>query len=96
MQQEIRDIIDELDMMLNIIRQQEDTITKFKELAQNIFNEGPSEREAWRKTFEQRFRRLGAEVSRWKKEVEDLKQSAVSTSQNASSASPCSFTLSDR
>lgn len=96
MQQEIRDIIDELDMMLNIIRQQEDAVKKFNELAQSIFDDSPSERKAWRSAFEQRSGRLATEISRGLREVEDLKRSADSTSKNASSAAPGQVPRSER
>jgi hypothetical protein len=91
LQREIRDIIDELEIMLHIVKQQEDVINKFIQRATEILDLkcGKSNNEQSRKNpttqataFGRRANGLLANVSIQIKELEGLKKSAESTAQN--------------
>lgn len=100
LQREIRDIIDELDIMLHIVGQQQEVIERFVRFAEEIlkpnaakFNrhtspvEGSKAQETVRDqigSFETRKADLLSEVKNRIKELEGLKASARSTAENVS------------
>lgn len=98
LQREIRDIIDELEIMIHIVKQQEDVISMFNSRAREILEQknrrsNNEPRQKSEKTpspqpspqvtaFKKRAAGLLADVALQIKELEGLKKSAESTAQN--------------
>ncbi len=83
MQREIRDIIDELEIIIYVVKQQQQVITKYTEQALEIL-ENQSEDSPQKKSFEKRAKALICELEAQIEELEGLKRSAESTAQNVS------------
>lgn len=100
LQREIRDIIDELDIMLHIVRQQQEVIKRFVRFAEDVLRTTPAKPpgqigsatpaevskivEDQASSFESRKTDLLSEVEDRIKELEGLKASALSTAENVS------------
>lgn len=100
LQREIRDIIDELDIMLHIVGQQQEVIKRFVRFAEDVLGPNPAKSpgqvasdapkgvkdivEDQIKSFESRKADLLSEVEDRIKELEGLKASARSTAENVS------------
>lgn len=98
LQREIRDIIDELDIMLHIVGQQEEVIKRFVRFAEDVLRTNPVKSSGQAapaapvdvqnivadqiKSFEARRADLLSEVEDRIKELEGLKASALSTAEN--------------
>ena len=82
MQREIRDIIDELDIMIYVVKQQEQVVAKFTEQALEILDPDDNGMTPQINTFKKRAKALGCELEFQIKELEGLKKSAESTAQN--------------
>lgn len=98
LQREIRDIIDELDIMLHIVGQQEEVIKRFVRFAEDVLKTNPVKSHGQAapatpvdvqnivadqvKSFEARRADLLSEVEDRIKELEGLKASALSTAEN--------------
>lgn len=98
LQREIRDIIDELDIMLHIVGQQEEVIKRFVRFAEDVLKTNPVKSPGQAapatpvdvqnivadqvKSFEARRADLLSEVEDRIKELEGLKASALSTAEN--------------
>lgn len=98
LQREIRDIIDELDIMLHIVGQQQEVIKRFVRFAEDVLGTNPANlpRQIGSatpvdvqsivadqiKSFESRKADLLSEVEDRIKELEGLKASALSTAEN--------------
>jgi hypothetical protein len=92
MQREIRDIVDELDIIIYVVKQQQQIITKYTELVLEILD--PPESDAIskgvslpRRAFQKRAKALGSELTSQIEELEGLKRSAESTAKNVSASS---------
>lgn len=98
LQREIRDIIDELDIMLHIVGQQQEVIRRFVRFAEDVLRTNPAKPPGQIgsampadvknivadqiKSFESRKADLLSEVEDRIKELEGLKASALSTAEN--------------
>ena len=98
LQHEIRNINDELNMVINVARQQEQMITRFIDIAEKILTtqskakaeqesengQASEEKPSWAKlhAFQKRAADLKSDISIRMKELDGLKQSAESTAQN--------------
>jgi len=93
MQRDIRDIIEELDIIINIVRQQEEVIRRFTQLAKEILERKhlPSSQDAKEvhrmklKSFGKRSQHVLSKVVTKIKELQGLRQSAEGIAQNVSS-----------
>lgn len=88
MQREIRDIIDELGIIIHVVRQQEQVITKYTEQALEILENRPKDKPKdntlQTELFKKRAKALICELEIQIKELEELKRNAESTAQNVS------------
>jgi len=92
LQREIRDIVDELDIIIYVVKQQQQIITKYTELVLEILD--PPESDAIskgasvpRRAFQKRAKALESELTSQIEELEGLKRSAESTAKNVSASS---------
>ena len=104
LQREIRDIIDELDIMLYIVKQQKEIISHFKTNVEEIFSEqiekeyiGREDQDKEKilrddpkyKVFNKRATGILEDVCRQVRELDSLKDSASSTAQSVSIMKDC-------
>jgi hypothetical protein len=88
MQREIRDITDELDIIIYVVKQQQHILAKFTEHALEILDplaDDDKRATPRRKAFEKRARALGNKLCFQIEELEGLKRCAESTAKNVSS-----------
>lgn len=84
LQREIRDIIDELEIIIHVVRQQEQVITKYTEQAVEILENRFGMNHVQTNLFKKRANSLVSELQNQIKELEGLKRSAESAAQNVS------------
>ncbi len=82
LQHEIWDIVDELNMMINVVRQQEEVIQRFSKLAMAILADSRRASKQSKRAFKRRKDDLVTDMSRRRDELERLKQRAESTAQD--------------
>ncbi len=82
LQHEIWDIVDELNMMITVVRQQEEVIQRFSKLATAILADSKRTAKQSKRAFKRRKDDLVTDMSRRRDELERLKQRAESTAQD--------------
>jgi hypothetical protein len=106
LQREIRDIIDELDIMLYIVKQQQEIIGHFKTNAKEILTSGRNKKEnrgredeeglgLEYKVFNKRATEILDDVCWQVRELDSLKESALSTAQSVSITNDCNKEIVD-